>query len=613
MFGAWWFCCYWCLVWGIKNGEAMLIQWITDFGTAVVQDILVFIPFVVIIFKTATVIKIEPQMRHCYDVLKGIAELRFKKTKTEKEEAGVRAGDGEDKDIGHVRSSSSPSLNTENISSSDRGKNGADDVVDSDVFKFDHHFRATQHISAACRVAQILAGQSSDGKYLSSAKFLLSIDDADACDLRCRKKHYFSYTMFMLIFVPLLWLMSGLIFELFVEFFVPIMWSAFTIANFIFYHQAYALFVAFYVVVGLLIFAWFHGFTYSGYVVTYVQDKYFSIKADELNLQDCSQGPKCVVVAVVRKGDDGSLGFAVEENSSTNYVHITELKPELELVSISDEFGEFHGSLLFGDRIVGIDNTETRTWTISAVLDALGNIPANSSFRLDLERVDFAKLFNEEQASKNKSAQSNDVVVGSMELQEGLKPPDSATVKLTTERGSFFNYFNHQHDSEEPTYCTITAVVRKKTLTGLGLRVAKDVTTSFVHITEFDPDIELVSISDEFGNFSANSGGSLQVGDRIVGIDYTNTRKWTIADVIKRLETVPENLSIRLDLERVVDNSSKRNPEKHQQGILGGATDDLDALLGDDSPGEFTREVMGRPSKEDYLSKQYSNSFFSDL
>ena len=208
----WWFCCYWCLVWGIKNGEAMLIEWISDFGTAALQDIFIFIPFVVIIFKTADVIEIEPQMRHVYSIMKRIA-------------------DSHSTNLGKT---------TEKVCSFET-----------------RNFRIIQHLSPACRAAQILMGQSSDGKVLPSAKYLILLEDADAFDMRERDIEYFKLTFFMMMVVPVLWVVTGFFFELFIEFFIPISWSGFTIANSILYAKYKEAFIAFYIILGLLLLYYF--------------------------------------------------------------------------------------------------------------------------------------------------------------------------------------------------------------------------------------------------------------------------------------------------------------------------------------------------------------------
>ena len=212
VFAVWWFCCYWCLVWGIKNGEAMLVRWITEFGSAVVQDILVFIPFVVIIFKTATVLELEPQMRHLYTVMKRIAESHSV--------------------------NSYPSANQIN------------------------HFQIIHHFSPASRAAQILSGQSLEEDVLPNARFILFISDEDAFDMRERRSKYFDLTLFMVMIAPILWVISGLFFELFIEFFIPITWSGFTIANSIFYMRYQPAFIAFYTLVGLFLLHYFKVFAY---------------------------------------------------------------------------------------------------------------------------------------------------------------------------------------------------------------------------------------------------------------------------------------------------------------------------------------------------------------
>jgi len=85
-------------------------------------------------------------------------------------------------------------------------------------------------------------------------------------------------------------------------------------------------------------------------------------------------------------------------------------------------------------------------------------------------------------------------------------------------------------------------VVIKKSQKGFGFTVAENLTTKHIHVTEFDPDLKLVSISD--------SSFTLRNGDRLVGIDSEDTRSWTLDKVINRLRSCPSNFSIRLDLER---------------------------------------------------------------
>ena len=51
--GIWFFCLYWALVWGIVNGEDILIIWLIEFGTAILQDIFFFIPFVILLMNAS--------------------------------------------------------------------------------------------------------------------------------------------------------------------------------------------------------------------------------------------------------------------------------------------------------------------------------------------------------------------------------------------------------------------------------------------------------------------------------------------------------------------------------------------------------------------------------
>ena len=87
VFAIWFFCLYWALVWGIVNGEEILILWLLEFGTAILQDTVFFIPLIILLKNSGAVVKIENQMRHVCTVLQEIASTRLNEQDEDRKQA----------------------------------------------------------------------------------------------------------------------------------------------------------------------------------------------------------------------------------------------------------------------------------------------------------------------------------------------------------------------------------------------------------------------------------------------------------------------------------------------------------------------------------------------
>ena len=169
----WLFCFYWCLVWGIKNGEDVLLIWFHDFGLAVMQDIVLFIPLVCFFFYSVDVVCFEPQMRHIEKVLSDIIDAR---------------------------------------------------VENCDYNVPDKQESILQHTSAACRAAR-----SDECKHYTSSAVLQKITDNDSHVMRFRKHNYIGNPLLFWLASMIILCISGLTLEIFVEFTVPIIWTGFVI------------------------------------------------------------------------------------------------------------------------------------------------------------------------------------------------------------------------------------------------------------------------------------------------------------------------------------------------------------------------------------------------
>ena len=223
--GIWFFCLYWALVWGIVNGEDILIIWLVEFGTAIVQDIFFFIPFVLLIMNSSAIVKIEPQMRHVYSQLEEIATQRLlmpseKRIGTSSEKS-LLFGDEKNKDLNQEISRNTG-------------------------------FNAIQYTSSACRAAR-----SEKGRMLPSARLLAVISDLDVFKIRKNPGSQIRYSFILLLVLPIAFIFQGLILDLFIEVVVPVTWTGFMIANMYALQKIFWVFIGLYTFIGIFLIYYF--------------------------------------------------------------------------------------------------------------------------------------------------------------------------------------------------------------------------------------------------------------------------------------------------------------------------------------------------------------------
>ena len=215
--GIWFFCLYWALVWGIVNGEDILIIWLIEFGTAIVQDIFFFIPIVILLMNSSVIVRTESKMRHVYNVLEEIASRLILKT------------------------------DSKQIQKADPN------VVLAEEDALTVGFNAIQYTSSACRAARTVQGRN-----LPSAQLLAIVTDLDVSRVVKNPGGHIKYSFVLLLMLPIVWIFEGLILDMFIEVVVPVSWTGFMVANMYGLQKIFWLFIGFYVATGIFLIWYFH-------------------------------------------------------------------------------------------------------------------------------------------------------------------------------------------------------------------------------------------------------------------------------------------------------------------------------------------------------------------